>query len=269
VKFGADLLNQAQHALACAKEETSVGCDDVRSAKLRNVLARTQPDELSVPYSLSQRTSGSIAVVSVCFPDRTPYAQNRNREDTTESWAQICKAAKENFQAYCSRHGYRLFFMDHKPAKAEGRPATYAKVLAIQHALRAPDVEAAFYMDADSLFMNFEKDLDSLLPSGDKQVTISGDRNCWLNAGHMMFKSSKWTAKFLKERLGAFGPRRNPGPTRAPSSISSQARRGAGKTCSCARKTCRQRSESSAATFRRCAAPALSSRKRTAGNRKR
>ncbi|CAJ1368302.1 unnamed protein product, partial [Effrenium voratum] len=255
VKFGADLLNQAQHALACAKEETSVGCDDVRSAKLRNVLARTQPDELSVPYSLSQRTSGSIAVVSVCFPDRTPYAQNRNREDTTESWAQICKAAKENFQAYCSRHGYRLFFMDHKPAKAEGRPATYAKVLAIQHALRAPDVEAAFYMDADSLFMNFEKDLDSLLPSGDKQVTISGDRNCWLNAGHMMFKSSKWTAKFLKERLGAFGPRRNPGPTRAPSSISSQ--------------TCRQRSESSAATFRRCAAPALSSRKRTAGNRKR
>lgn len=50
-----------------------------------------------------------------------------------------------------------------------------------------------------------------------------------------------WPCVFLAgasslRRLGAFGPRRNPGPTRAPSSISSQARRGAGKTCSCARK---------------------------------
>ncbi|CAJ1332728.1 unnamed protein product, partial [Effrenium voratum] len=201
VKFGADLLAQAEHALACATGETGAGCDGARSAKLRNVLARTQPDERKGFLSLlsERKKNPSIAVVSVCYPDNVPYAQNPTGGNPPGPWQQVCNAARKNFEAYCNRHGYRLFFVDQAPAGGAGRPATWAKVLGIQQAFRAPGVEAVFTMDGDSLFMNFEKDLESLLPKGGKQLTISGDMNCFLNAGHMMFKKSEWMARFLDE----------------------------------------------------------------------
>ena len=41
----------------------------------------------------------------------------------------------------------------------------------------------AFWMDADSLFLDMGTPLDALLPSPPAQASIAGDHRCFLNSG--------------------------------------------------------------------------------------
>lgn len=165
-------------------------------------------------YAVSHTpNSPTIAVVAGCIPEDPHYSM-------------VCPIAKENFAAYVDyqnalktrneklrseeeaaealsmetkKYAYKLFWFDAKPTGAEDRVAAWSKVPALQAALKDPDVHFAFWIDSDSLFMNFDERLEHLLPNGENHVSFSGGPFCFLNAGHMMFKNDAWTETFLKE----------------------------------------------------------------------
>mmetsp|Transcript_8110 Transcript_8110/g.25238 ORF Transcript_8110/g.25238 Transcript_8110/m.25238 type:complete len:144 (-) Transcript_8110:40-471(-) len=61
-------------------------------------------------------------------------------------------------------------------------------------------------MDGDSLFMNFSKPLELLLPTGSKSMTMSGDLNCMFNAGHFMLRRGAWASSLLEETWSLWPP---------------------------------------------------------------
>jgi len=132
----------------------------------------------------------SIAVVSMCYVDP-------NGPGNTAYTTGFCDIARKNMRNYCGLHGYRLIFHDRALNGTDDRPAVWAKIHAIQQGLASDGITHVFWMDADSLFMHSKTSLDFLLPSQGKYLTMSGDRNCMLNFGHMMFSKDKWTETFL------------------------------------------------------------------------
>lgn len=120
-------------------------------------------------------TGGGIAVVSVCHGAQ---------------YAKICLIAKKNMESYCNKHGYRLFFHDQAVSGSQGRLPVWEKIPAIQEALANDDISHAFFMDSDSLFMSLGTPIEFLLPRDGAFLTMTGDHNCMLNSGHLMFSKA-------------------------------------------------------------------------------
>lgn len=95
--------------------------------------------------------------------------------------------------------GYDLIFHQEPLPGVESREAQWNKILAVQAAFEKPGIEYVFWMDSDSLFMNENLRLEALVPSGENQLTLSGDFNCFLNSGHLMMRKGNWTKNFLKQ----------------------------------------------------------------------
>eukprot|EP00434_Breviolum_minutum_P039588 symbB.v1.2.035158.t1/scaffold4674.1/size36665/2 len=152
-------------------------------------------NHFQLPTSVLSISSNAsrITVVSVCYPQNTDYAT-------------ICRVAHENFQRYCQDHGYQLIFHNTAPSGLAGRDAAWGKVLALQAALSQPNVDYVFWMDGDSLFMNQDRSLEELIPSGENQLTMAGDHNCFLNSGHLMLKKGNWTENFLNQTWAMYPP---------------------------------------------------------------
>eukprot|EP00927_Polykrikos_kofoidii_P038161 TRINITY_DN3245_c1_g1_i1.p1 TRINITY_DN3245_c1_g1~~TRINITY_DN3245_c1_g1_i1.p1 ORF type:complete len:341 (-),score=24.34 TRINITY_DN3245_c1_g1_i1:237-1259(-) len=121
---------------------------------------------------------------------------------------QMCEVTLANFRKYCEKWGYRPFLnIDINETKMAGRDRPWAKVLLILSALGTDGIDYVFWSDADSLIMDFSRPLDEFLPTGDAQLTVTGDSNCVLNSGHMLLKRSEWTTALLEEVWSTF-----PGP---------------------------------------------------------
>lgn len=152
-------------------------------------------NHFQLPTSVLSISSNAsrITVVSVCYPQNTDYAT-------------ICRVAHKNFQRYCQDHGYQLIFQNTTPSGLAGRDAAWGKVLALQAALSQPNVDYVFWMDGDSLFMNQDRSLEELIPSGENQLTMTGDHNCFLNSGHLMLKKGNWTENFLNQTWAMYPP---------------------------------------------------------------
>ena len=119
----------------------------------------------------------NIAVVSVCI---------------SNGYADMCKIAEDNFRQYCDLQGYELL-LHHEPLPGlESRPPQWNKILAVQAAFEKPGIDYVFWMDSDSLFMNENLRLEALVPSGENQLTLSGDYNCFINTGHLMMRKGSW-----------------------------------------------------------------------------
>jgi hypothetical protein len=141
--------------------------------------------------------TGEVAVVTLCYP---PDATG------DQLWTKICSTARANFQKYVASHGYRLFFHDQPPAHTEGRPPVWHKIPALQEALSTDGVKYAFWMDADSIFVNLAQGLDIVLPPEGKEMTIVGDFNCFLNAGHFVMHRGTWSTQFLNDTWALDAP---------------------------------------------------------------
>ena len=143
----------------------------------------------------------NIAVVSVCI--------SLKPQDGSIGYADMCKIAEDNFRQYCDYQGYELFF-HHEPLPGlESRAPQWNKILAVQAAFKKPGIDYVFWMDGDSLFMNENLRLEALVPSGENQLTLTGDTQCFINTGHLMMKKGNWTDNFLKETWETYPP---PGP---------------------------------------------------------
>lgn len=152
-----------------------------------HALAHTDGDENGL-LQLQNKSTTSIVVVSGCMS---------NPEDSYSE--DICTIAKKNFKTYCDYHGYKLVFYTQLPPGSEDRAPHWSKILAVRNILEFERVDYVFWMDSDSLFVNYSTSLKHYLPRGNSYMTFSGGDLFFLNSGHIMFKNDKWTLDFLKE----------------------------------------------------------------------
>ena len=125
-----------------------------------------------------------IAIVSACVA-RGP------------DWDLLCSTASENHAAYAARHGYGLLLSS--CAMPHGRSDHWSKLPLLLAVLASPGVAHAFWMDADSLFMDMAASLGRFVPTPPAQLAFSGDRLCFVNSGHLMLAAGDWAAGFLRQ----------------------------------------------------------------------
>ena len=118
--------------------------------------------------SISPRREGTITIVGVCHP-------------FTPAWRRICDAQRANMEYYARSHGYGLLLWDVN--NAHPRHVLWSKIPALRHALETVTTEFVWWQDADSLFVDRTRSLESLKPrGGGKDLTISGDHTCFINS---------------------------------------------------------------------------------------
>ena len=142
--------------------------------------------DFDLPSSKVVSNSSRIAVVSHCVPGNYEYAE-------------ICKIAHHNFQQYCELQGYQLIFTTKKMPGMGKRHRHWDKVIAMQAALKKPDVDYVFWMDSDAMFMNQSVRLETLIPSGKNQIAFSKAHLCFISSSQIMLKKGKWTDTFLQK----------------------------------------------------------------------
>lgn len=106
----------------------------------------------------------------------------------------ILNMSLTNKKAYASRHGYD-FHVDLHMWIDKDRPVAWSKLLAIRK--RLDEYKWVMWVDVDTLFMNFNTKLESLIDDNyDFVVTNDGSG---LNSGVMLFRQSQWAKDFLYE----------------------------------------------------------------------
>lgn len=111
-----------------------------------------------------------------------------------EGYKHIGQYSDENKKKYAEKHGYDVFIY-HKLLD-ENRPAPWSKILAIQRHLS--DYDWVFWSDADSLIMNTNTRLESII---DDKFDLIIAKECYLgylNTGSFLIKNTKWSQDLLK-----------------------------------------------------------------------
>lgn len=111
-----------------------------------------------------------------------------------ESYKHIGQYGDQNKEKYAKKHGYDLFIYHDVLDKA--RPPAWSKILAIQNHLA--DYDWIYWSDADSLIMNTDIKLESLI---DDQVDLVISKECFhgfLNTGSFLIKNTEWSHVLLK-----------------------------------------------------------------------
>ena len=105
-----------------------------------------------VPIAPSFRDPGlSIAVVSICaYPEDHPLA--------------LPRLTPSNREAYARRHGYALrMHMEHPVIGAHGLGVQHAKLATVLAYLQSNEFDWVAWLDCDSMIMNLDRTLDSLI----------------------------------------------------------------------------------------------------------
>lgn len=108
-------------------------------------------------------------------------------------FATVGDISRANKVAYCARHGYR--FVCRTDGFDEERPPSWAKVKFIREELGAADW--IFWTDADALVMNASIPVTRFVQDC-VDVVFSGDPTNGINCGHMLFRSTAWSERFLE-----------------------------------------------------------------------
>uniref|UniRef100_A0A7S2WUX7 Nucleotide-diphospho-sugar transferase domain-containing protein n=1 Tax=Rhizochromulina marina TaxID=1034831 RepID=A0A7S2WUX7_9STRA len=115
--------------------------------------------------------------------------------------SQLSQDSLENKRQYAQRHGYDLVVARGKDID-RSRPAAWSKFKAMRKHL--PRYDYLLYTDADTIVMNQEVKLESLVGDGSADVIITEDWN-GVNTGVFMLRNSTWTYWFLREAWGLQG----------------------------------------------------------------
>ena len=197
--FEAGLVHMGGLAVRCAEGRAHTACDRMAEGDLaivRSALGRG-PEVASdaQPRLQLDASASSVVIVSVCLPPAG---------DSEVLMQGLCSLAKSNFETYTQIHGYKLSFVEELLEGTAGRSPQWIKILALRAAVRDPANSYAFWMDADSLFMDLTKPISSLFPRGTAHMSFAGDYNCFLNSGHMMFRCGDWAESFLNATWGVY-----------------------------------------------------------------
>lgn len=114
-----------------------------------------------------------------------------------KAWVQ---RAKTNHKNYCQHHG---FAYELREIPQTDRTPHWEKIhLVLQ--LFDEGFEFVFWMDIDSIFMNFDISIEELLPENGRDFVFSGDTNI-INSGHFIFRNTQWSRDALNT-LWDIGP---------------------------------------------------------------
>ncbi len=109
-----------------------------------------------------------------------------------QKWSRL---ARRNHERYCSENGYHYELWTGY-SESNGRTPHWEKLRAALD-LFDRGFEIVFWMDADSVFTNFDLKLESLIDS-DKDFAFSGDWNI-INSGHWLVRNTAFGRNFIKE----------------------------------------------------------------------
>jgi len=108
----------------------------------------------------------------------------------------------KNHKQYASTHKYEYEFVTNlKLVRVSPDDFTnycWAKVQAVKDKLN--DFSHIFWIDADSIFIDFQRDLSDLI-NMNTQLVFTGDSYDVFNTGHFLIKSSDWSQDYLNEWL--------------------------------------------------------------------
>ena len=105
---------------------------------------------------------------------------------------------EKNHMSYCSMHGYG--YKCFKEALVNDVPIPFTKPEAILQ-MFDEGYDYVFYTDADSFFLNKEIKLESFIQD-DYDFIATGSDFDMVGAGHLMFKNSDWSRKFIEKWVG-------------------------------------------------------------------
>ena len=134
-------------------------------------------DLTDLPGEIPSDRSQKIGIISLC---------DHNMEA-------LCMASIANKQAYADKHGYDVI-LDGSIID-ETRPTSWSKLLAMRKYL--PYYDFLFYVDADTLVLNFDIKLEDIVDYGYDQL-LAADRN-GLNCGVWLIRNTPWSLWFLDE----------------------------------------------------------------------
>ena len=117
-------------------------------------------------------------------------------------WRALCGVARENHAAYAAAQNYGLLFDGCAPLHA--RSPHWSKIPLLLATLADPAVEFAFWMDADSVFVDRTAPLTPLLPTPPAALAFTGDSDCFLNSGHLMLTEA--ASPLLRESWAVYPP---------------------------------------------------------------
>ena len=102
--------------------------------------------------------------------------------------------AKKNHQKYCDKHGYKYVCLEEK--LNDFHPMWMKPDLLIK--CLEDGYDYVFWMDGDSFFLNMDIKLEKFVDMN-VDFVATGDQNDIVNAGHLFFKNSEWSKKFLND----------------------------------------------------------------------
>src|SRR3989339_1015040 len=100
-----------------------------------------------------------------------------------------------NKQLYCKKHGYD--FICPEECLDLSRPIPWSKILLIEKTLHESNYKWVFWTDADSLIMNLDIKLETLIDE-DYDMIIGTDLN-GVNSGNFFIKNSSWSLELLSD----------------------------------------------------------------------
>lgn len=118
-------------------------------------------------------------------------------------YRQIVKYGKLSIETYCKKHGYDFIYETEKTSDGvyDGKrdPPWYKILLMIK--LMDKDYDYIIWNDADSMIVNYDKKLESIITSdlGDKDILVARDWQSVLNTGTMFVRNCEYCKKILKE----------------------------------------------------------------------
>uniref|UniRef100_A0A7S0JI40 Nucleotide-diphospho-sugar transferase domain-containing protein n=1 Tax=Calcidiscus leptoporus TaxID=127549 RepID=A0A7S0JI40_9EUKA len=171
-------------------------------------LSRSSPAML--PGAPTSTGTAQLLATAALLTSNASYGCHRNLTMVTTCTAdslhyeQLCAYVRHNFAAYARKHSYGLRFFDTQLLHTARGGSGWSKLAALLSVLSHPQVDYAFWVDSDSIFLNFELPLDGLLPAGEMRMTITGDHNCMFNAGVFLLRNSDWARQLLLQAYDVY-----------------------------------------------------------------
>jgi hypothetical protein len=117
-----------------------------------------------------------------------------------------------NHAAYAAKHNYQI--VDASDWIDSSRPPAWSKIKAVKRLFTDPayDCDWVVWLDSDTLVMNSNIKLESLIPADESaNLVITEDHSFMFSSGVWMMRKSEWSVKFLEEWWNSKGYVRSAG----------------------------------------------------------
>jgi mannan polymerase II complex MNN10 subunit len=158
----------------------------------------------AVDYTTTTTIGKKPKICITTLTDASPSSTIVERWMRCRNFDAIYQKTWPNRQNYANKHGYTL--VDGSDMLDRSRPPSWSKIRAVQRLFgwieNGSSVEEpcdwVFWMDADTVIMNSDIRLESMLPDN-SDFLASQDTRRTVNAGAWMIRNSDWSRQFLQE----------------------------------------------------------------------